>query len=313
MRDVKPKGTGNEGLDKGKRDSGITLSALRTFVSIVEAGSFSKVASDFGVAQPTISIQLNNLEQACGMPLLHRRPKIAPTEAGRELFVRARQALSKIDEFEDVARDLRALGRGRLSVGTSSPAIAMPILADFMAASPAVRVKISIGNTSTLIDDVTQCRVDVGVMTLAQPPSGLHATLISPQRLTVCVKADDPWAGRGSIHVASLADRVALIREESSMTRQLAEAAFAEAGKAPANRIEVGSREAVKEAVVAGIGVGILLEGELRGDKRLVDVALSGTSIVGGVYAVALKEAVDIPAVGGFLECAAAFTPRISG
>ncbi|MGI6855100.1 LysR substrate-binding domain-containing protein [Mesorhizobium sp. 1B3] len=321
MRAEKPSGrAGNRAMDvdsgnagRVRRESGITLSALQTFVTAVEAGSFSKVAAEFGVSQPTISIQLNNLEQACGILLLHRRPKIVPTEAGRELFIRARQILSKIGEFEDVARDLRVLGRGQLSVGTSTPAFAMPLVAEFMAAQPAVRLKISIGNTTALLEDVSQCRIDVGVMTLAQPPAGLHATQIARQRLVVCVAADDPWATRDSIHIPALSERTVLMREETSMTRQLAEAAFQEAGVAPANRVEIGSREAVREAVVAGVGVGILLEGELRGDKRLADVPLAGTSLMGGVYAVALKEAVEIPAVGAFLAHAAATTPPTSG
>jgi DNA-binding transcriptional LysR family regulator len=292
-----------------RREGGITLGALRTFVAVVETGSFSRAASSFGISQPTVSIQLNNLEQACGMPLLHRRPRIALTEAGRELFIRARQILSRLEEFEAVARDLSELQRGRLSVGLSTPAYAMPLLASFMAAQPAINVSTRIGNTATLLDDVAQCRIDIGVMTLDGPVSSLHCALIAPQRLTVIIAQSDPWAKKETVHLAELAQRPLVMREEGSMTRRLIEAAFAARDSAPRACLEVGSREAVKEAVAAGIGVGILLEGELRGDARLAELPLTGTSIVGGVYAVALKEAVDIPVVGAFLSHAASLKP----
>jgi len=296
-----------------RREGGITLGALRTFVAVVEAGSFSRAASSFGISQPTVSIQLNNLEQACGMPLLHRRPRIALTEAGRELFIRARQILSRLDEFEAVARDLSGLQRGRLSVGLSTPAYAMPLLASFMAAQPAIGVSTRIGNTATLLEDIAQCRIDIGVMTLDEPVGSLHCTLIAPQRLTMIIPRGDSWSGKGSVHLAELAERPLVMREEGSMTRRLIEAAFAARDATPRVRLEVGSREAVKEAVAAGIGVGILLEGELCGDARLVELALTGTSVVGGVYAVALKEAVDIPVVGAFLSHAASFKPLAGG
>jgi DNA-binding transcriptional LysR family regulator len=129
----------------------------------------------------------------------------------------------------------------------------------------------------------------------------------------VIIAQSDPWAKKGAVHLAELAQRPLVMREEGSMTRRLIEAAFAAREAAPRVCLEVGSREAAKEAVAAGIGVGILLEGELRGDARLAELALTGTSIVGGVYAVALKEAVDIPVVGAFLSHAASFKPLMGG
>lgn len=297
----------------GKRESGITISALRTFVAIVETGSFSRTAAGFGVSQPTISVQLNNLEQACGIPLLHRRPRIMLTEAGRELFIRARQILSRIDEFESLMSDFRALERGRLSIGTSTPAFAMPLLASFTSDHPAIRIQTTIGNTATLLDQVAQCRIDVGIMTLDHPVEGLNCVLISPQRLTVCVNRTDPWADQRSVHLTQLAERVLIMREEGSMTRQLLEAAFAARGLTPAVRFEVGSREAVKEAVASGLGTAVLLEGELRGDARLCELALSGTSVMGGVYAIALKEMADIPVVGAFLAHIVSRKPLAGG
>lgn len=287
-----------------KRESGITIGAMKAFVAVAEAESFSKAATSLGIAQPTISLQITSLEQACGMPLLHRRPKIMLTDAGRELYMRARQILSRLDELEAYTRDLKVLDRGRLSIGTSTPGIAMPLIASFMAQRVAIGVHTSIGNTSTLVEDLTQCRIDVAVMTLDEPVSTMHCTLVRPQRLVVCAPASGEWKGKVGIRLAELAQQPLIMREQGSMTRRLLERAFTERALAPKIRLEVGSREAVREAVAAGIGLGVLLEGELQGDSRLSEVQLTGTSVVGGVYAVTLKEAVDIPTVSEFLSYA---------
>lgn len=290
-----------------RREGGITTGAMRAFVAIAEAESFSKAAASLGVAQPTISLQLNALEQACGVPLLHRRPKIMLTDAGRELYVRARQILSRLDELEAYTRDLKSLDRGRLSIGTSTPGYAMPLVATFLKGQPAIGVHTRIGNTSALLDDLTQCRIDVAVMTLDVPVATMHCTLIQTQKLVVCAPASKEWKAKESIRMSELTHHPLVMREQGSMTRRLLEEAFEKRGESAQVRLEVGSREAVREAVAAGIGLGVLLEGELRGDTRLVELPLAGSNVAGGVYAVTLKEAVDIPAVGAFLEHASSF------
>ncbi|ARP93512.1 LysR substrate-binding domain-containing protein [Bordetella genomosp. 13] len=285
-----------------KREGSITPGLLRAFVAIAETGSFSQAAAQLGVAQPTVSIQLTNLEQSCGVLLLHRRPRVKLTEAGCEVFLRARQILSRLDGLEAYARDMQHLERGSLAVGTSTPAFAMPLLSSFMVAQPAIAIRTTIGNTSELIDDLAQCRIDVAVMTLQEPVPNMRCTLLFPQRLMACVPVGADTAARTEIHIAELAGHPLVMREQGSMTRKLLETAMREKGLAPRVRLEVGSREAVIEAVAAGLGSGILLEGEVRSDTRLHQMMLAGTSIVGGVYAVTLKEGADIPAINALLE-----------
>lgn len=286
-----------------RRDGAMTPGTLRNFVTIAETGSISRAAELLGMAQPTLSIQLASLEQWFGLPLLYRRPKIRLTEPGREFFIRARHALARLDDLESYTRDLRELERGRLTVGTSTPAFAMPLIATFMAHRPAIEIRSTVGNTSNLLDDLSECRVDVAVLTLDEPIARLRCALIAKQRLKVFLPTDHPLAvGRDAIHFAELEQLPLVLRESGSMTRKLVETAYRERSAVLRTRLEVGSREALKEAVAAGIGAGILLEGEVRGDQRVKELALTGTSVSGGVYAVAIKEAVDIPAVHAFVQ-----------
>lgn len=285
-----------------RQEGTITLSGLRAFVAVAEAKSFSAAAQRLGVTQPSVSVQLAALEEACGVLLLHRKPQLALTEPGLDLFVRARLVLSRVDEFDASTRDLRDVRSGRLTVGLSAPVAAMRQLAAFRARHPQIRVTTQIGNTTTLLDDVARCRIDIGIMTLKEPQPEFYCMLMAAPRLAICVRRDDPLAGRASVRAADLAGREFVMREEGSQTRNALEDAFAAQGVPLKQSFVLGSREAMCEAVAAGLGIGALFEDEARHDVRLAGVPFVGVSGSTGIYAVALKESLDIPAVRAFLE-----------
>jgi DNA-binding transcriptional LysR family regulator len=288
--------------EEARRDPGITLAALRTFVAVVEAGSLSKAAAELGVSQPSVSIQIAGLERACRVPLLRRRPKLDLTEAGRDLLVRARLILARLAQFEVSVDALRTLQRGRLSVGLSGPHLAMRRIAGFIAAHPGIALSTRIGNTSELLGEVGQCRVDVALVAMAAPVAGLSCTRVHDLRLALCVPRGHALAGRRRVAPAALSGLPFIGREDGSVTRQVAERVFAVAGVQPEMRFEVTGREAMKEAIVAGLGVGVLFDHEAEGDSRLAAVEIAGPEGRAGIYAVALEESLDIPAVRAFLD-----------
>ena len=288
--------------EEARRDPGITLAALRTFVAVVEAGSLSRAAEALGVSQPSVSIQIAGLERACRVPLLRRRPRLDLTEAGRDLLVRARLILARLEQFEVSVDALRGLRRGRLSVGLSGPHLAMRWIAGFLAAHPGIALSTRIGNTSALLGEVAQCRVDVALVAMAAPVTGFSCTRIHDVRLALCVPRGHALAGRKRVAPAALAGLPFIGREEGSVTRQVAERVFAAAGVQPEPRFVVTGREAMKEAIVAGLGVGVLFDHEAEGDSRLSAVEITGPEGRAGIYAVALEESLDIPAVRAFLD-----------
>ena len=288
--------------EDGRRDSGITLSALRTFVAVVTAGSFSKAAADLGVSQPSVSIQLNGLERACRVLLLRRRPRLELTEAGRDLLVRARLILSRLEQFEDSVDALTTLKRGSLAVGLSGPHVAMQRIASFLVVHPAIRLSTRIGNTSALLADIAQCRIDVALVAMMEPVASLSCTRIYDLRLSVCVPSSHSLAGHRRISPQSLAGLPFIGREDGSVTRAVADRVFAAAGVTPDLRLEVTGREAMKEAIVAGLGIGVLFAHEAEGDRRLAAIEIAGPEGRAGIYAVALEESRDIPAVRAFID-----------
>jgi DNA-binding transcriptional LysR family regulator len=290
---------------RGRREAGVTLSALRSFVAVVDAGGLSRAAAMLGVTQPSVSIQLNSLEEACGVLLLHRRPKLKLTDDGRDLFVRARLILSRVEEFEASVQEMKALRRGSLTIGFSTPHFTMPIVARFLQAHPNVALRTRIGNTGTLLEDVAQCRVDVGVMSMMEADPALACHLIAEPALAICCRAEDPLAKFAMLRPRDLAEAPLILREPGSMTRQMAEAAFAADGVTPNVRLEIGGREAIKEAVAAGLGIGLLFDEELAADSRLAAVPLASPPGSSGVFAVALKESMEIPTVAAFFAAIA--------
>jgi len=283
----------------GRRDGAISLPALRCFAAVVEGGSLSRAAEILGLSQPTVSVTLAGLERACGTLLLHRRPRMALTEAGHDMLARARLVLGRMEELEESVRQSRALRRGSISIGFSTPSHAMPRIARFMVAYPGLRIRTRLGNTEGLLSALAACEIEVAVMTLTAPVEGMSCTLLAAQRLVACVPASAPREG---ISLEELAEGPLVLREPGSMTRAMMEAAFDAGNLTPRITLEVGSREAAREAVAAGIGISVVLDGETGEDRRLLAVPILGEAITGGVYAVALPESLELPAVRAFLD-----------
>jgi LysR family transcriptional regulator, low CO2-responsive transcriptional regulator len=286
---------------RGRRDNGVTLAGLRAFVAVAQARSFSVGARALGLTQPSVSIQMAALEQACGLLLCRRKPEFELTEAGQALLVRARVIVLGVDEFEASLKDLQHTA-GRVTVGVSVPHVAMPLIAGFLAKHPATAVQSTMGNTSSLLDALSRCRIDLGVMTLIEPVTGFDCIPISTPRLMVCVRSDDPWARRSSLRIADLASRALVFREPGSQTRSLLESQLAREGLVPQVAMHAGTREAMREAVAAGLGVGAMFEDEHGHDARLAMVTLQGVDARPGVYAVLLKESLGIPSVRAFVN-----------
>lgn len=290
--------SGPEEGPRGRREGGISLAALRCLVAVAEGGSLSRAAEHLGISQPTVSVTLAGLERAAGTLLLHRRPRVALTDAGREMLVRARLVLSRMQELEGAVSAFRGLQRGSLAIGFSTPAYAMPVIAAFLRSHPAISIRTRLGNTAGLLDALAACEIEVAIMTLIDPVEGMACLKVADQRLVACM----PRHGAPRrISLAHLAAGPLVLREKGSMTRLMLERALASQGLAPQVRLEVGSREAAREAIAAGIGIGVVLDGELGGDSRLAVVPIDAPPIRGGVYAVALPESLDLPAVRAFI------------
>lgn len=291
-------------LQKPVANGSHTLNDIRAFVAVVEAGSFSEAARQLGLSQPAVSQRVRNFENSCGIRLLDRRSGAILTAVGREIFHRARLVLARTEELDTAVADLRGLRTGRMSFGYATPAFAIPLIARFRAAHQGVVVDYHYGNTAELFEGLRQCRLDVAVTSLLAVPSDLVARKIATQRLMLCVPADHALSQAGPVSLEQLDQMPLLIREVGSMTRALVEKVCTKNSVSLNSAMVMPTREAVKEAVAAGLGLGFVLEGEFGADPRLMAVELVDAPDPVGVYLLCHAEAADLPAVDSLLQLA---------
>lgn len=282
---------------------------LRAFHAVAETGSVTEAARRLGLTQPAVTVQVRTLERARGVRLFERGPDgLTPTEAGTALH-RITSRLQRL--YQDAADTLQGaadLTFGTLRIGADGPFAAIPILARFAERYPGVRIEARMGNAPETLAALEDSRVDVAVLSLAAAARpGLHVHPLREQGLRILMRADHPWHTRRRLRPADLDGAPMVGREAGSATRQALDRVCAAASVRPLVRLSLGSREAVREAVAAGLGVAAVLDGEAGNDHRLVDRPLAAAPAVRLVVA-CLTERRDHPPVQAFLELAEAQT-----
>ena len=276
---------------------------LRAFHAVASAGGFTRAAARLGVTQPTLSGQVKALEESYGVALIERRGRqLVLTEIGAALLDLTRRIFGLTEEAEQLLSAARGLERGHLRLGADAPYHVLPALGDFTRRYPKLRLSLTVGNSETLIRDLFDHRIDVAVVANLAPDARLHAVPVRRDRLVLFVPKRHPWARRKQVTPDQLAGERLVLREPGSSTRRVFETAMARAGIALEEVIEINSREAVREAVAAGLGVGVVSESEFGNDPRLVKVALAEADLGATEYVACLAERRELRLIRAFLE-----------
>jgi len=284
---------------------------LRAFHAVASEGSFTRAAAKLHVTQPTLSGQVGALEASYGVTLLDRRARrVQPTELGLGLLEITRRLFSLEAEADQMLAAAKGLRRGHLRIGADAPIHVIPALAAFARRYPGIRLSVSTGNSEKLLGDLLEHRADVAI--LAARPAGprFHATPFREDRLIAFVDRRHEWEGRARIRLEDLAGRRLVLREVGSSTRRLIETALAQHRIQPGDVLELGSREAVREAVAAGLGIGIVAESEFGEDPRVVPLPIAGGELSTTEYIACLADRRDLRLVQAFLEIAERAKPR---
>jgi LysR family transcriptional regulator, low CO2-responsive transcriptional regulator len=280
-----------------------THAQLRAFHAVAEARSFTAAAQALGVSQPAVSMHVRALEDAYGVELLTRgRPGVDTTELGRALLDTTRPMFSLEAEAAELLQRATALLRGRLRVGADGPFLIVPVLAAFRREHPHVGLSLSLGNSSEVLRDLLDGRTDVAAFSDRIEDPRLFAVPAAKSAQVVIVAREHAWARRRGVRLRDLHGAPMVMREEGSVTRRAIEAALDRAGVKPSVVMELGSREAVHEAVVAGIGAGVVIEAERGHDVRVVALPLLDVSIEHVEYVACLEERRRLRAVRAFFE-----------
>jgi len=258
-----------------------TLRQLQIFEAIVRLGSFTRAAEELFLTQPTVSMQTKKLADAMGLPLFEQIGRnVRPTEAGLELYDSVRKIFENLANLEMKMSDLKGIRRGRLRLGviTTAKYFAPEILGEFCQAYPGIEVALKVSNRERILERINANEDDLYIM--GQAPvdqSDVVAYPFAPNPLVVMAPRDHPLVGQKSIPLARIAEEPLILREPGSGIRDATLRLFEQHGLRPTVRMELGSNEAIKHAIVGGLGLSVLslhtlaLEGP-EGPVALLDV-----------------------------------------
>ncbi len=270
----------------------LTLRQFRVFEAVARHLSFSRAAEELHLSQPAVSMQVKGIESILGVPLTEQLgKKIFLTEAGHEVLHASQAITARLDDLQANLSQLRSLESGRLNLATTSTvnAVATDILARFRGKHAGVSVHLDVSNRAAVLDLLATNRIDLAIMGQVPDGLGLDAIRFMDNPLVVIAPPDHPLAGKKSIAMDSLAAESFLVREAGSGTRAAMERFFAARGLEIQSSMEMSSNEAIKQAVQAGLGLGVLslqtLEMELA-LKRLAVLAVEDFPIMRHWYIV---------------------------
>jgi DNA-binding transcriptional LysR family regulator len=255
-----------------------SLHALALFLATVEHGTMTAAAEAEGIAQPAISVHIRNLERFYATPLVERSGRrVRPTAAGELLARHTRRLLGAVDELEHALADLDGLRSGRLVVGASATVAEtwLPeVLGRFRRAHPAVELEVRLGNSEHILHGVHERALGFGLIGRREDDPTLLSRPVFEDRLELFVATDSPYSDAVDLQLTDLSHETFVLREPGSATREAVLGCMRASGFTPANEVQLGSNEAVKRAVAAGLGVGVLSRRTLEVDMRAGDVAI---------------------------------------
>jgi DNA-binding transcriptional LysR family regulator len=249
----------------------ISFRQLRLFQALAEKGSVSAAAKAMHVTQPTASMQLKEMSLAIGLPIYEViGKKVYLTETGLTLASTARDIFQSWESFEQSVDATKGFTRGRLKISVVSTAkYFMPkLIGSFCKRHPSIDVSLEILNRDGVLDRLHNNRDDLYIMSMPPLDLALIDEIVLPNPIVVIAASSDPLVKQKSISLAELSKHRFILREKGSGTRMAADKHFATAKFRPNVRLELGSNEAVKEAVAGGLGIGVLSQHALHGHQK---------------------------------------------
>lgn len=263
----------------------ITFRQLRLFLALAETGSVSAAARAMHVTQPTASMQLREITESVGLPLYEVISRqVFLTEAGEQLARTARAIVDEWETFGQTVNAMQGLTRGRLRVAVVSTAkyFVPRLLGSFCEHHPDIEISLQVLNRDGVLQRLRDNLDDMYVMSMPPQDIELDDQTFMANPLVLIAPASHPLTQRKKLSISSLQKERFLLRESGSGTRLATERFFASQGFEPGAFLELGSNEAIKEAVAGHLGVAIVSRHALRADepgKELCILPVTGLPI----------------------------------
>jgi aminoethylphosphonate catabolism LysR family transcriptional regulator len=278
---------------------------LRAFHQVAICGGFSRAAEALFLTQPAISDQVRKLEEEYDVLLFNRNKKqVTLTHSGQKLLEITHRMFDTEQQALELLTESRALRSGTLRIVADAAHHLLHILGSFRARYPGVQVSVRAGNTETVISSLYSYDADIGV--LGEVPTGrdFEVLKLNSTPIIAFASVDHPLAAKKSLTLKQLAQESLVMRERGSKTRQKLEdlAAASKIELRPA--IEAEGREAVREIVASGAGIGFVSAAEFGQDSRLVPITIDAPETLMDEALICLRERSGGKLVRAFLDMA---------
>ena len=238
-----------------------TLHQLKVFEAAARHGSFTRAAEELFLTQPTISMQIKQLTKSVGLPLFEQVGKrLYLTEAGRELFATCRQIFETMDKFQMTIANLKGLKQGqlKLAVITTAKYIIPRLLGPFCQLYPGIDISLQVTNHELILDRMMNNLDDIYIMSQIPDHFDVNFQPFLENPLVVFAPANHPLAKEKNIPIERLGEERFIMREPGSGTRSAVQTLFEKHGVKLKVKLELGSNEAIKQAIAGGLGISVL-------------------------------------------------------
>ena len=238
-----------------------TLHQLKVFEAAARHGSFTRAAEELFLTQPTVSMQIKQLTKSVGLPLFEQVGKrLYLTEAGRELFATCRQIFETIAQFEMKVADLKGLKQGqlRLAVITTAKYFMPRLLGPFCQLYPGIDISLQVTNHERILERMVNNLDDLYVMSQVPEHLDVNYEPFLENPLVVFAPVNHPLAKEKNIPIQRLCNEPFIMREPGSGTRRAIQSLLDEKGLKVKVKLELGSNEAIKQAIAGGLGISVL-------------------------------------------------------
>ncbi|MDD1780716.1 LysR substrate-binding domain-containing protein [Enterovibrio sp. ZSDZ35] len=239
----------------------LTLRQLNIFQAVATHSSYTRAAEELHLTQPAVSMQIKQLEDNIGLPLFEQLGKtLFLTAAGEELIGYCERISQQLRDAEDAFENMKSLSSGKLSITVASTAnyFAANLLAMFSQQHPDITIRLNVTNRENLLKDLKFNHCDLAIM--GKPPAELDlvTTVFMENPLVVIAPINHPFCNASKIPLEAIAKEPMVVREQGSGTRFSIEKFFHNQGLSLNIAAEMTASEAIKQAVSAGLSLGIV-------------------------------------------------------
>jgi aminoethylphosphonate catabolism LysR family transcriptional regulator len=278
---------------------------LRAFHYVAICGGFSRAAEALFLTQPAISDQVRKLEEEYDVLLFNRHKKqVILTRQGERLLEITRRMFDTEQQALDLLSESRALRSGTLRIVADSAHHLLHVLADFRTKYPGIRVTVHSGNTADVIASLFAYEADIGVLGEIPDAREFDILKLNSSPIVAFVARHHPLAGNARLTLEQLAREPLVMRERGSKTRHKLEEMALSLKIELKPTVEAEGREAVREIVASGAGVGFVSRAEFGSDARLVPIQIDAPEVLMDEALICLRERSSGKLVKAFWEMA---------